>query len=92
LGFIPIGFRLISLNALLRLSAPTAEGKQFKRVGFELRRYVPPFYEQVGPDLWVDQLDGEELSRADLIDRFDIPPKVFLSAQKVYSKRTLNSN
>jgi ABC-type branched-subunit amino acid transport system ATPase component len=42
----------------------------------ELRRYIPPEWVQVSPDLWVDHTDGEEITFAELLERFQVPSKL----------------
>ncbi len=42
----------------------------------ELRRYIPSEWVQVSPDLWVDQNDGEEITFAELLERFHVPSKL----------------
>jgi predicted ATP-binding protein involved in virulence len=46
------------------------------RVSRELRRYVGPVWHQIGPNLWHDERDGEELTTIELIERHRIPEKV----------------
>lgn len=46
------------------------------RLAREVRRYVPPQWEQIGPDLWMDETDGEELTFLELAARFPLPPKI----------------
>jgi len=69
------------------LSAPGKETIHWKATGIdararrELRRYIPSSWEQMNTDTWVDQTDGEELSVADLAERFHIPPKLIADLQ-----------
>ncbi len=39
----------------------------------KIRKYLPPRWRQVGPDLWVDRTDGEECTLSDLSRRYRIP-------------------
>jgi predicted ATPase len=47
----------------------------------ELRRYIPAQWQQIGPDLWVDRRDGEEVTLSELADRHHIPPKILSELQ-----------
>ncbi|MCK1386879.1 AAA family ATPase [Bradyrhizobium sp. 21] len=49
------------------------------RAAREMRRYIPPSWEQMGPDLWIDETDGEELTLRDLAARYNLPPKLLAS-------------
>ena len=44
-------------------------------------------WEPVSPELWIDQSDGEELTTAELADRYSIPPKLIASLQGVGPER-----
>jgi energy-coupling factor transporter ATP-binding protein EcfA2 len=46
------------------------------RLAHELRRYIPPQWDQIGPDLWMDETDGEELTFLELARRHPVPPKI----------------
>jgi predicted ATP-binding protein involved in virulence len=52
---------------------PASIDKAIKR---DLRRYVPANWQQINMDLWVDRLDGEELSLSELVERYAIPQKL----------------
>jgi hypothetical protein len=53
--------------------SPVAADSRLMR---QLRRYVPEQWEPLGPDLWIDQTDGEELTIRELAQRFHLPPPV----------------
>jgi predicted ATP-dependent endonuclease of OLD family len=53
-----------------------------RRLTRELQRFLPGDWEQVRPDLWVDQTDGEELTLTELLDRFNVPPKLVSALQQ----------
>lgn len=42
----------------------------------ELRGYIPPQWQRINSDTWVDQTDGEELSLSELVERYPIPKKL----------------
>jgi energy-coupling factor transporter ATP-binding protein EcfA2 len=46
------------------------------RLAREMRRYIPRQWEQMGPDLWMDETDGEELTFLELARRYPVPPKI----------------
>jgi predicted ATP-binding protein involved in virulence len=48
----------------------------------EIRRRIPPHYQQVHADLWIDTSDGEELTFDELAERFTLPPKLQASVQR----------
>jgi hypothetical protein len=62
---------------------PAAIDSRMRR---ELRRYIPPTWEQISPDLWVHETDGEELSLTELLDRFRVPPKLVSILQQDFPK------
>jgi predicted ATP-binding protein involved in virulence len=45
----------------------------------EIRRHLPPQWQYEGPDRWVDETDGEELSFEELTERYRFPPKLLAS-------------
>ena len=47
-----------------------------ERLTREVRRYIPPQWRQIGPDVWEDQTDGEELTFLELTGRYPVPPKL----------------
>src|SRR5262249_23254356 len=52
------------------------------RLRREFRRFVPAQWEQVSPDLWIDQNDGAELTFSELTERYHIPPKLAAALQE----------
>ena len=56
----------------------------------DIRRYVPPQWDQVAPDLWIDQTDGEELSLVELASRYHLPPKLISSLRQEIPGEFLN--
>jgi hypothetical protein len=48
----------------------------------EIRRHLPPQWQYVGPDKWVDETDGEELSLEELTERYRFPAKLLASVSQ----------
>lgn len=46
------------------------------RTKTELRRHIPSSWEMVSHNLWIDQVDGEELTAEELMARYNVPKKV----------------
>jgi AAA domain, putative AbiEii toxin, Type IV TA system len=42
----------------------------------ELRRHIPPQWQQISLGVWVDRTDGEELSISELARRYPLPPRL----------------
>ena len=51
-------------------------------VSRELRRRIPPQWQQLRPGLWIDRTDGEELTLPELSERFPLPPKLMSVLQQ----------
>ena len=41
----------------------------------ELRRSVPSYWQHMSGDTWVDERDGEEVTTADLVERYSLPDR-----------------
>lgn len=85
----------VAANTLkFKLSAPGEESVDWSSGGGvdiklrrEIRRYMPGYLEQVSPDLWIDQRDGEEFTALELAKRFAIPSKLLKNLQDVGPER-----
>ena len=65
-----IVFSLARPNKAPMQWTPTAIDSRARR---EIRRHVPPTWEPVTADLWIDRTDGEELTLAQLSRRYHLP-------------------
>jgi predicted ATP-dependent endonuclease of OLD family len=70
------------------LSAPGKEDRRWvpatidSSTSSEIRRHVPSNYEPIGPDLWIDRTDGEELNTLELAERFRLSSKLIAALQQ----------
>jgi energy-coupling factor transporter ATP-binding protein EcfA2 len=72
-------FTLVGANGTTETWMPPAIDARLLR---DLRRHIPPQWEQISPDVWMDQTDGEEVSYSELVERYRLPPKLASALQQ----------